>query len=153
MLKNYHVVNALAPAADVFSGTVATDVINMKDYGHISFLIQIGVGTTGTSTITVEACDDVTPTHTTAIPFIYQECTTGDTFGGKTAATAAGFTTTAGSNKMYKVEVDSDALGASGYSYIRLKAIESVNDPVAGGILAVLTEAKYERDVQASAIV
>lgn len=153
MLKNYHVVNALAPAADAFSGTVTTDVINMKDYGHISFVVQMGVGTTGTSTITIEACDDTTPTNTTAIPFVYQACTTGDTFSGKTAATAAGFTTVAGSNKMYKIEVDSDALGALGYSYIRLKAVESVNDPVAGGILAVLTESKYERDVQASAIV
>jgi len=153
MLKNYHIVNALLPVADAFNGTVYTDIINMKDYGHISFLIQTGAGATGTSTITTEACDDVSGTHTSAIPFIYQECTSGDTFGGKASATSVGFATTAGANKMYKVEVDSDALGASGYSYIRLKAVEVVNDPVTAGIVAVLTEAKYERDVQVSAIV
>ena len=153
MKKLYHVVNALAPVADAFSGTVYTDIINMKDFGHISFIVQTGVGTTGTSTITVEACDDVSASNSSAVAFIYQECTSGDTFGVRTKATTAGFTTTAGSNKMYKIEIDSDALAASGYGYIRLKAVEVVNDPVLGGIIAVLTEPKYERDIFATAIV
>lgn len=153
MLKNYHIVNALAPVADAFNGTVYTDIINMKEYGHVSFLIQTGAGALGTSTITVEACDDVSGTNSSAIPFVYQECTTGDTFAEKVKVAAAGFATTAGANKMYKVEVDADALGVSGYSYIRLKAVEVVNDPVTAGIIAVLTEAKFERAVPGSAIV
>ena len=150
---NYHVVNALAPVADAFSGTVYTDIINMENFHHISFLIQIGVGATGTSTITIEACDDVSGSNVTAIPFHYQACVSGDTFGATTAATSAGFTTAAGSNKMYKIEVDNQALASTGYGYIRLKAVEVVDSPVLGGILAVLSEPRYGQDIFDTAIV
>jgi len=150
---NYHVVNALAPVADAFAGTVYTAPINMESFHHVSFIIQTGVGATGTSTITVLASDDISRTHTTAIPFNYQECVSGDTFGATIAATTAGFTTTAGSNKMYKIEVDNQALASTGYGYIALKAVEVVNDPVLGGVLAVLTEPRYGQDVFATAIV
>lgn len=148
-----HIVKGLDPVADAFAGTVYSDIINMENWGHIQFLIYKGVGATGTSTITVEACDDVTPSNVSAIPFRYQAITSGDTEGAPTAATAAGFATTAGSSQLYKIEVDSDALGASGYGYIRLKAVEVVNDPVLGGILAILTEGKYKDAVPETAIV
>ncbi|SNX54874.1 hypothetical protein [Thermoanaerobacterium sp. RBIITD] len=71
MYKPYHVVNALSPAADAFAGTVFTDVINLRNWEYVSFLIQCGAGVVGTSTITVEACDDTPPTNTGAIPFTY----------------------------------------------------------------------------------
>lgn len=153
-MKNfYHIVNALVPVADAFSGTVYSDVISMKDWNHISFAVQCGAGATGTSTITVEACDDVTPTTVSAIPFKYQACVSGDTFGALTDAAATGFTTTAVANKMYKIEVDSSALAALGYGYIRLKAVEVVDSPVLGGILAVLTEPRYGKEIADTAIV
>jgi len=148
-----HVVNALLPVADAFAGTKYTDVINMKDFGHIQFVIQKAAGAVGTSTITVEACDDVVPTTVSAIPFKYQACTTGDTFGALTDAAATGFATTAGANQMYKVEVDADALAASGYGYIRLKSVEVVDDPVLGGVLAILTEPRYGQEIPNTAIV
>lgn len=153
MKKTNHLVNALLPVADAFAGTVYTDVINMKDFNHVQFVIQKGAGATGTSTITVEACDDVVPTNVSAVPFKYQACTTGDTFGVLTDAAATGFATTAGANQMYKVEVDADALAASGYGYIRLKAVEVVDSPVLGGIIAVLTESRYGQEVPNTAIV
>lgn len=152
-MRYNHVVNALVPVADAFAGTVYTDVINMKDFNHVQFVIQKGAGAVGTSTITIEACDDVVPTNVSAVPFKYQVCTTGDTFSALTAAEATGFDTTAGANQMYKVEVDSDALAASGYGYIRLKAVEVVNDPVLGGVVAVLTEPRYGQEVPNTAIV
>lgn len=153
-MKNlYHVVNALPPVADAFAGTKYTDIINMKNYEHISFIIQCGVGATGTATVTVEACDDVVPSNTEAIPFVYQECVSGDTFGAITKATTAGFTTSAASNKMYKIDVDAEALASSGYGYIRLKSVEVADDPVLGGVLAILTEAKYEQEIPDTAIV
>ena len=148
-----HVVNALVPVADAFAGTKYTDIINMKDFNHIQFVIQKAAGAVGTSTITVEACDDVVPTNVVAIPFKYQACTTGDTFGALTTAEATGFATTAGANQLYKIEVDSDALAASGYGYIRLKAVEVVDDPVLGGIIAVLTEPRYGQEVPNTEIV
>jgi len=153
-MKRYnHLVNALVPVADAFAGTKYTDVINLKNWNHIQFVIQKAAGAVGTSTITIEACDDAVPTNVSAVPFKYQACTTGDTFGALTAAEATGFATTAGANQMYKIEVDSDALAASGHGYIRLKAVEVVDDPVLGGILAVLTEPRYGQEVPDTAIV
>lgn len=153
MYTPYHVVNALPPAADVFAGTVVTDVINLKNWEHVSFLVQCGAGALGTSTITVEACDDTTPTNTEAIPFIYQECVLSDTFGEVKQAEASGFTTAAATNKMYKIEVDAQALAKSGYSYVRLKSVEVVDDPVAGCVIAILTGGRYVQEVNDSVLV
>jgi len=153
MKRSNHVVNALPPVANAFAATVYTDVINMKDWNHIQFVIQKAAGATGTATITVEACDDVTPTNVIAVPFKYQACTTGDTFGALTTVAATGFNTTAGANQLYKVEVDADALIASGYGYVRLKSVEVVANAVLGGIIAVLTEPRYWQEVPNSAII
>ena len=45
----------LDPVADAFAGTVQSEAVNMGKYGRVGFLIYKGVGTTGTSTITVQA--------------------------------------------------------------------------------------------------
>ena len=148
-----HLVKGLDPLADAFAGTVYSDIVTMKNHGHVTFIIHAGVGATGTSTITVEACDDVSGSNVSAVPFHYREYTTGDTPGVLTAAAAAGFVTTAGSSKLIVLEVESSALGASGYGYIRIKAVESVDSPVLGGILIILSEPRYALNVQATAIV
>ena len=153
MQRFNHIVKGLDPVADAFSETVYSDIINMENFGHIQFIIYKGVGATGTSTITVEACDDAAGTKSAALPFRYQLSTTGDTYGEPTNATVAGFTTTAGSSQVYKIDVDADVLGSTGYNYIRLKAVEVVDAAVLGGILAVLTEPKYGDAVQDTAIV
>ena len=137
-------VQGLPPVADAFSGTVYSDVINMKNWARVRFIRYAGVGTTGTSTLTVEACDNTTPSNVSAIPFRYRETGAGtDVFGALTDATASGFTTTAGSNQIVEVWADAEQLGASGYGYIRLKAVESANDPVLGGILVELHGPRY----------
>jgi len=153
MYKPYHVVNALPPAADAFAGTVVTDVINLKNWEHISFIIQCGAGAVGTSAITVEACDDTTPANTEAIPFTYQECLLGDAFSEVKQADETGFTTAAAANKVYKIEVDAQALAKSGYSYVRLKSVEVTDDPVAGTVIAILTGGRYVQEVCDSALV
>jgi hypothetical protein len=153
MREYVHIVKGLDPVADAFSGTVYSDIINMENWGHIQFLIYKGVGATGTSTITVEASDDAAGSHVSAIPFKYQVSTTGDTFGDPTAAAATGFATTAGSSQLYKIDVDADALNASGYGYIRLKAVEVVDSAVLGGIIAILSQGKYKDAVPETAIV
>ena len=148
-----HLVKGLDPVADAFSGTVYSDVISMKNHNHIDFIIYKGVGATGTSTITVEACDDTTPSNASAVPFHYQAITSGDTAGALTQVANTGFVTTAGSSQLYKVSIDAQALLASGYEYVRLKAVESVDSPVLGGIIACLCEPRYDQAVQSSAIV
>lgn len=138
LLEEQHVVNALPPVADAGNGTVSTDVINMSGAGRALFTLTKGVGATGNSTITVEACDDVTPSNTSAIPFRYRETTSGDTAGTVTEATTAGFTTTAGNNTIVQVEVDAGDLAASGYGYCRMKMVEVTDSPVLFGVTAQL---------------
>jgi hypothetical protein len=142
-LKNMHFVKGLDPVADAFSGTVGSDVVDVSEHGAVLFLVYKGVGATGTSTITVEACDDVTPSNTTAVPFYYKAITSTDIQGAMTAATTAGFTTTAGSSQMYAVQVSAQELASAGYKYARLKAVEVVDSPVLGGIAIALLNPKY----------
>ena len=103
--------------------------------------------------ITVEASDDVSGSNVTGIPFKYREILTGDTPGALTVATTSGFTTTAGSSKLIVVEVDTDELGDTGYDYCRLKAVESVDSPVLGGILAIGSGSRFKEAIQETAIV
>lgn len=151
--ENFHLVNALSPVADAFDSTVYSDVINMKNFSHCVFIVHKGVGTTGTSTFTVLASDDVSRSNTTAIPFRYREIPAGTNIpGALTAATTAGFTSTAGSDGLIVIEVDASELGDTGYGYVALKAVESVNSPVLAGILAILGEPRYAQSVFEAAI-
>lgn len=146
-------VKGLDPVADAFSGTVYSDIVSMRNYQQALFVIYKGVGATGTSTITVEACDDVSGSNSSAVEFKYQAITSGDTPGAITDATTAGFATTAGSSQLYKIYVDASVMGNSGYEFLRLKAVEVVDSPVLGGIMIELYESKDERAVPATAIV
>lgn len=142
-LQNQHFIKGVDPVADAFAGTVASDVVDVSNHHGALFIVYKGVGTTGTSTITVEACDDVTPTTTSAVPFYYKAITSSDTQGAVTAATSAGFATTAGSSQMYVVQVDAQELASAGYKYVRLKAVEVVDSPVLGGIAIALIGPKF----------
>lgn len=147
-----HLVKGLDAVADAFAGTVRSEVVNMEAFGRALFVLHKGVGTTGTSTITMEASDDVSATNVTAIPFRYRICTTGDTWGALTDAAAAGFATTAGSSQLYAIEVDAAELGDTGYNFLSMKCVEVVNDPVLGGILIFLHEPRYGQAISATAI-
>ena len=68
-----HVVNILAPV-DINGGAVSSDVFSMENYAHVDIIIQLGV-TGAASTVTVEECDDFTPTtcaFSTAADVAYQ---------------------------------------------------------------------------------
>jgi hypothetical protein len=155
MKRLNHVINALPPVADAFSGAaVYSDIINMKNYNHIQFIVQRGAASgAGTATITAEACDDVSASNVSAVPFAYQACVSGDTFGAITKATNAGFLAASGANGMFKIDVDAEALLASGYSYIRLKSAEVGDFTYVGSILAILTEGRYEQDIPDTVLV
>jgi len=152
LMERLHLIKGLDPVADAFSGTVSSDVVDMSEFSRILFLIHAGVGATGTSTITVEACDDIVPTTTSAIAFRYRQILSGDTEGAITAAAATGFVVTAGSSKIVAVEIRADALAELGYRYVRLKAVESVDSPVLGGILILGEKKRQSAGPAASAI-
>jgi hypothetical protein len=151
-LATTHVVKGLDPVADAFAGTTGSDIVDITGHQSATFIIYKGVGATGTSTVTVEACDDVTPSNTTAVPFYYRAITPNDTNGAMTAATTAGFATTAGSSQVYVIEVDHAELASVGYKYVRLKMVEVVDSPVLGGILIVLNNPRFGNSTTNSVI-
>ncbi len=152
MIETMHFVKGLDPVADAFTATATSDVVSMEENQDCLFVVYAGVGTTGTSTITVEACDNFTPSTTSAIAFHYREILSGDTVGTITKATSAGYVTTAGSSKIILVEVSSEDLAASGYPNVRLKMVESVDSPVLGGILIIQGARRYGKAAQATSI-
>lgn len=153
--QSVHFVNAVASPAtadDLFNTNLYSDVVNLSNYDKCTFVLSKNAGATGTATITVSSCDDTTPTTETAIPFTYWVCTSGDTFGDATEATAAGFTTTAGTNQVYVIEVNSSELYGTN-KYVRLVGTEVVNSPVTGGLTCIMSGPRFTSEVMKTAIV
>lgn len=150
-----HIVTGLAPVADAFSGTVYSDVVDASEAGRVTFVVGWGVGATGTVTLTVEACDDTTPSNTSAVAFKSRrisDTTTSDVPGAATDRTSSGFTTTAGSNQKYLIEVDPAVLAASGYRYVRLKSVEVTDSPILGYIDVILSNLRISQATPTSMI-
>jgi hypothetical protein len=141
----------VAACEDFFDGDPASDVIALKKYGAALFLIVKNAGATGTSTITVESCDDVTPSTATAIAFNYWECTTPDVWSDMKTATASGFATTAGADQMYAIEIHADALSTTD-AFVRLQTTELVDSPVDGMMTAIAGDARYLCEVKPTAL-
>lgn len=147
-----HIVKGLDAVADAFAGTVFSDVVNVKDYHAARFIVHKGVGTTGTSTLTVEACDDAAGNNPVAVPFHYQKHDNADDVPDDVAAaTAAGFATSAGSSQLYVIEVETQRLPGT-KKWLRLKAVEVDNDPVLGGIIIELLKPRYAAHVPGTVI-
>ena len=150
--QNHKIQSGWYPIADAYetdTNKIVTDVYNMSEYNHITFIIHEGVGTTGTATITVLSCDNVTPSNSTAIVFDYSLSTTADTFSDLATATTAGFGTTAGSNHIYVIEVDATQLATrSGVhdKYVQLVATELVDAAVIASCLAIQSEPRNMSD-------
>jgi hypothetical protein len=138
-----HIMSGVIPVADAFAGTVATDILEMQGEG-IMFVRYDGAGAVGTSTVTVLACDDTTPTNSTAVPFKYRISTTPDTWGAWTEATDAGFTTTAGASQIYQIWAAAEEQAYLGYKYVKCVFVESADDPVTGAVLAILFGGRYK---------
>jgi hypothetical protein len=142
LLEGLKVVNGLAPAADRYNTNPTTDIVSLKSFQNALFLLsQVTAGTnTGTATVTIEACSDVSGTGAEAIAFDYyrnEAADTSDDFGAKTAATTAGFTTVANKTAIYAIEVKASDL-PSGKPFVRAKLTEVVNDPVTGSVTILL---------------
>ena len=144
-LQNNKTVQGLVPVADAWAADPATDIVNLANYKNCTFIVNVGAGATGTALLTVESCDDVSGTTTTAIPFTYGVSTTTDTYGALQQATAAGFTTTAGGSDMYIIEVNSMQLSGTD-QFVRLQFVEVVDSPVTAGTIIVLSDPGYASD-------
>ena len=149
-----HWVRGMAYSADLFNGTVYTDVVSMKNHHQCTFIINQELGSTGTAVITVQACDDVTPSNRSAVPFQVQKyLAASDIPAAVTAVAATGFATTAEATAaIYVITVDAAELAASGYGYVQMKAVEVVNDPVAASVLIALGQPRYNEEVTPTVI-
>lgn len=153
-IQNNKTVQGLVPVADAWAADPATDIVSLANYKNATFIVNVGAGATGTATLTVESCDDVSGTTTTAVPFTYAVSTTTDTYGALQQATAAGFTTTAGGSDMYIVEINSMQLSGTD-KFVRLQFVEAVDSPVTAGTTIVLSDPRYasDSDIMPTAIV
>ena len=145
-LLDYNIYTHPATAhEDIFNGNLTTDIVSLANYGGVIFSVIKGPGATGTATITVESCDDTSATTTTAVAFNYIVCTSGNTWGNITAATASGFTITAGANQCYVIEIRDDQLSGTD-KYVRAVFTESANDPVDGAVFSMGVNPKFPQD-------
>jgi hypothetical protein len=149
--EKHHPVYALAPDADLYNGNPATDVFNLKNYNHITFLLVEGAGGTGTVKVQVEECTSAAGAGNTARAFSYRLMSTVDTWGALTASASTGYTTVAGANKMVAIEIDAAEL-SDGYNFVRLQLTEVVNDPCDAAVIAILSEPRYATAVPLTGI-
>jgi hypothetical protein len=119
LIQNAHIVRGLAPQ-DV-SGAVTVDSISLKNYQHVTIVIEVAKGA-GTETAAVALTQDtsVTPTGSVkALEFDYQwktaDCATTDV-PVLTAVTSDTFTLggVANKNSIHVIEIDSDKLDVDG---------------------------------------
>lgn len=156
--EEFHVVNGLVPVADAFAGTKYSDVVNLSEYGKATFIIVKGAEATGTSTVTVEACSTAAAAAVQAVAFRYKydidagPTASSDTYSAMAACALTGFTTIAGAEGTYIVEICSDELYST-YKYVRLKLVEVANDPVTGAVAILLSQPRYGEAVMDSALV
>lgn len=149
-------VKGLAPAADRWNTDPATDIVRLSFHDKLIALVHQSGGTTGTATITVLACTDVSASGATAIPFLYRVGASGagaagDAMGAVVQATSSGFTTTAATDRLYLIEVKGSDIQSIG-SFVYLKCTEAVNDPINGCVDFILYEGRYEGIAQPTVI-
>ncbi len=147
--QNHKVQIGLAPDADRWTSSPATDIFSMKEYNHITFIVVEGAGGTGTTALTIESCDDNGASNSTAIAFNYAKATTMDTYSDLTAATTTGVEMTAGANKIYVCEVDASALTSrSGVKdqYVRMQTTENDSTAVDAAIIVIQSEPRRMSD-------
>ena len=151
--QEIHVVPAIAPV-DITTTTTYTDVIGLKEYEWVEFLISFGAITGDTVAMTVEVCDDASATNSTAIALMYRESSAvgTDSMGDVTAATTSGVTVAAtDDNKVFLVDVNPASL-SSGYPYVRV-ALDPGGSMSACLVSAVaLLKPRYPQDTQISAV-
>ena len=144
LLERLHFIGGLAPDSDFAAGTVYTDVFEMNGEAAY-FLVWYGANASlGASTLTIEACDDTTPTNSTAVAFYYRTSSTFDTWGAWTAATTSGITVGAAADSAWQILVPASECASEGYGYIRAKIVESTNQAADGVISAYIVNPRYQ---------
>lgn len=161
LTQRAHVLQGVVPASAALNTN--SQVINLSNAQSCSFFIIKGAGGVGTATITVDACDNLTPSNTAKAPFKYRRCIGGgiatDTWGAVTDRTAAqNFVTTAAANDLYEIIVDPAEIGnvvvngARGRRFCRLSVAQVDATAVLWSVLCILYDLRNKQDVPITAI-
>ena len=144
LLEQIRWIGGIAPDADFASGTVNTDVFEVLGEGAV-FEVWYGTNaSSGASTLTVQACDDTTPTNTTDVAFRYRYSTTLDTWSDWAEATTSGITVGGSADSMWEIFVPAAELASAGYGYVRAHLVESTNQAADGMVLAGVVNPRYQ---------
>lgn len=148
--EDLHVVNALPPI-DINVSAQNSDVWSMANHSHASIIVQFGV-TGAATTITVEECDDFTPTNSTAILFpSYSETTaSGDTLGARTATPATGLSSGTNNSIFFVIEIDASQL-TDGFPNLRV-ALTDPGSATLANVVVILSGPRYAQESSATAI-
>lgn len=144
----FEISTALAPDADRWTGSPATDVYNMKYWSNIAFFITEGAGGVGTTKITAEECTSKAAAGAAAIPIRYRmRADRTDAWGAWTsvAVAATGYTLVAGASKEVMISIDAAEL-SDGYPFVRLQTAEVDSTAVDAAIIAVLSGPRYPQE-------
>lgn len=151
LAQDAHVVNILAPV-DVTGGK-SSQAFSMKNFGHASIVLQIGVSAAATGLVTLDASSDNAGTGAVAIPFdVFKQETAGalnDVLGTRTPVPSTGFTPAATDGIFYVIEIDTDTLPA-GKPYLNLAIANGSNSVIASAV-AILSGSRYAGDQSATA--
>jgi len=141
MAEECHVVNILVPQ-DV-SGAVNSDVFSMRNASHVTIIVQAGSTNADAGNVTIEECDNFTPSNSTAIAFNYyaEETDSGDTLGDRTAAETTGIDVSGNDNIFYVIEIDAEEL-TEGYECLRL-CWSACGGATYGSAVAILSGYSY----------
>lgn len=154
MLSESHkIINLVSPSADYNGSPVTSPYVSMKNHNLLTVLVAHKGGTTGKSTLTLQAASTTGGSGAVAIPFTYRRKTTGasDVYGSISAATSAGIDTVPAEDTIIELFVKSSDL-PDGKPYVALVLTEAVNDPVSGSAIAILGQQRYKSQSPVSAL-
>jgi hypothetical protein len=152
-----HIVPLYIPH-DINGGDHHSPIVNMEAYSHASVLIYLGDASRAAGLITVESCNDSTPSAPTKIVFNYYEAViafgTADNdvlSAKKTAATTGIAPPIASVGVFYVIELDAIELDAGDIGF-RIDIVNPAAACLAYGV-AILSGAKYQGAESVTAII
>jgi hypothetical protein len=144
MAEEAHFVNIIPPFGSA-APTKDSDVFSMKDASHCTIMLQVGAQA-GSFDVDLVACDDFTPSSTSAIGYklAKEESAAGDTLDALADTASTGHSTSATNNIMYVMEVDAEDM-PEGYPNLQLK-LSGLDNTTYVSALAILTGLSYQGD-------
>lgn len=152
LAENAAMARALAPSADLWTGTKESDRFNLGRGRNLTFLVDESTGTTGTTVLTVQTYIAATGGSATAVAFRYRIGTVEGVFGDWIEAAATGFTTTAGGDQLILIEINAEEL-PDGNKFASLKGVEGVDAATLGSVIGILSDLRHPQRIPAAATV